>query len=100
LLFAIALGAGLIAIALGWTAIPEAGRNPASPEFGALRTDALRSVALATVLIGVAIAVSARRGRLLFVALLLVTWAAALVPAYQYIAFHPLPDFMRSAPRR
>lgn len=97
LLFVLATGSGLIAVFLALTAIPEAGRNPASTDFGWLRSQWLAGFAVAMVLVGLAIAMATGRARMLFVALLLIICAASVVPAYQLWAYQVMPDFHRSA---
>jgi hypothetical protein len=95
LLFFLAACSGLLVIFLALTAIPEAGRNPASPEFGWLRSDWLEGFVLATALIGLAIRIAAGRTRVLFACLLLITWVASTVPGYQFLAYQLVPDFKR-----
>jgi hypothetical protein len=94
-LFLLAACSGLLSILLAWSAIPEAGRNPASSDFGWLRSQWLVGFLLATVLIGLAIRLASGRTRALFVALLLINFAVSLVPGYQFCAYQGFPDLGR-----
>jgi hypothetical protein len=95
LLFLAAAGSGLLAVLLALSAIPEAGRNPASSDFGWLRTQWLEGFLLATALIGLAIRLASGPVKMLLAALLAITWAAGLVPGYQFVAYQILPDLER-----
>ncbi len=95
LFFSLAAGAGLLAIPLAWTAIPEAGRNPASSDFGWLRSQWFVGFVLATVLIGLAIRLASGRTRALFAALLLIDFAVSVIPGYQFCAYQGFPHFER-----
>ena len=74
------------------TSLPEPGRNPHSPEFGWLRSEWALSFAIATVLLGAAIAQSSGRVRLGLVGLLLVTWASGIAPAIEYYRERIVPS--------
>jgi Co/Zn/Cd efflux system component len=100
LLFFLATCSGLLAIGLALTAIPETGRNPASSDFGWLRSEWLEGFVLATALVGLAIRVASGRTKMLFATLLLVIWVAGLVPGYQFCAYQVLPDLERMITKR
>ncbi len=85
--FFVALCSGVLAILLAWTAIPETGRNPGSPEFGWLRKDWLVGFLIANALISLAIGIASPRTRILFAVFLLIIWGASIVPAYQYCLY-------------
>ena len=91
LLFFLAACAGLLAILLALTAVPETGRNPASTDFSWLRSQWLVGFVVAMALLALAIRVGAGRTRMLFAALLLLTCAASVVPAYQFCMYQLLP---------
>jgi hypothetical protein len=93
--FLLAACSGLLAILLALTAIPEAGRNPASSDFGWLRSQWLVGFLLATVLVGLAIRLASGRTRALFAALLLVIFAVSVIPGYQFCAYQVMPDIER-----
>lgn len=99
LFYLVATCAGVVTILLAVTAIPEADRNPASTDFGWLRSQWLEGFVVAVVLIGTAIGIAARRGRMLFALLLLIICAASAVPAYQFWAYQVMPDLCRSIAR-
>jgi len=52
----------------------------------------LEGFLVATVLVGLAIYLTSGRTRTLLAALLLITWAASLVPGYQFYRYQILPD--------
>ena len=93
--FLLASCAGVVAILLAWTAIPEAGRNPASTDFGWLRSQWLVGFVLATGLVGLAIILATGRTRALFAVFLLVIFAVSVIPGYQFFAYQVLPDLER-----
>jgi hypothetical protein len=96
LLFLLATCAGVVAILLALAAIPEAGRNPASTDFGWIRSQWLAGFVVAMVLVGPAIQIAADRVRILFAAFLLIICAAGVVPAYQFWAYQ-MPALHRFA---
>jgi hypothetical protein len=85
----------LLAIFLALTAIPETGRNPASSDFGWLRTQWLEAFVVATALLALTIYLTSGRIRMLFAALLLITWTASVVPGFQFWTYQILPDIKR-----
>ena len=95
LFFLVATSAGVVAILLAVTAIPDADRNPASPDFGWLRAQWLEGFVVAVLLTGLAIGLAARRVRMLLAVLLLIVGAVGVVPAYQFWAYQVMPDLHR-----
>lgn len=87
LLFIVAGCSGLLAILAAWTAIPEAGRNPASTDFAWIRNDWLLAFVLANAIVLPTIAVASDRVRTLFALFLLLIWGASIVPGYQYCLY-------------
>ncbi len=87
MLFVFALCSGVLAILLAWTAVPEAGRNPGSPEFGRLRNDWLAGFLLANAIISLAIGIGLGRTRILLTVFLIIIWGVSVVPAYQYCLY-------------
>ena len=96
LFFVLATCAGLLAIFLALTAIPDAGRNPASTDFGWLRSQWLAGFVVAAGLLGLAIRMAAGRARMLLALLLLIVCAASVVPAWQFWAYQLMPQVSRS----
>ncbi len=93
LVFVLATCSGVLAVFRALTALPEAGRNSASTDFGWLRSQWLVGFVVATALLGLAIRIASGRTRMLLATLLRVTWAAGVVPGYQFCAYQLLPDF-------
>ena len=99
LLFVLAALSGVYAILRALMAMPEPGRNPSSPEFGADRSEWFLGAAIASALIVAAILFASGRTRIALVTLLLIVWLFSMVPAYHFYMFHILPDLeRRSAP--
>jgi hypothetical protein len=79
--------ADLFSLFLAYTAMPEADRNPASPEFGALQWQWATAFAVAALLMGAAILAASATAKRLLVALLCVTLLFSAAPAahlYKY----------------
>jgi hypothetical protein len=86
-LIASALLADLFALVLGAISLPEADRNPASPEFGALQWQWAVVLVLAMFLMGGAMLAGSGRTRRWLAALLLLTLFFSIEPAthlYKY----------------
>jgi hypothetical protein len=82
-LIAVAVIAALLAILAGFASVPEPDRNPHSPEFGWLQWNWALAVAIATLLLGAAIAASRGRVRWTLIGLLLAMWMCGIEPAIQ-----------------
>jgi hypothetical protein len=94
-LVAVAVAMALLAILAGVTSVPEPGRNPHSPEFGWLQWDWALSIAIATLLLGAAIASSGSRLRWALVGLLLVMWLSGIEPAIHLFRERIMPQYLR-----
>ena len=94
-LIAVAVTMALLAILAGVASVPEPGRNPHSPEFGWLQWDWAVSIAIATLLLGAAIAASSGRGRWALVGLLLVMWMSGIEPAIHLFRERIMPQYLR-----
>jgi hypothetical protein len=92
---AVAVPMALLAILAGVTSVPEPGRNPHSPEFGWLQWDWAVCIAIATLLLGAAIASSSGRIRWALVGLLLVTWMMGIEPAIHLFRERIMPQYLR-----
>jgi hypothetical protein len=97
LMFVLATAAALIAMLFAVASLPEPDRNPHSPEFGWLRSEWALSFAIATVLLGAAIALSSGRVRFGLIGLLLVTWASGIEPAIEYYRERIVPSLCAPA---
>jgi hypothetical protein len=95
-LFVVAAAAALTAMLFAVASLPEPDRNPHSPEFGWLRSEWALSFAIATVLLGAAIALSSGRVRFGLIGLLLVTWASGIEPAIEYYRERIVPNLCGS----
>jgi hypothetical protein len=85
--FFVAACAGLWAMLMALSAIPEAGRNPASTDFAWVRNDWFVAFVFANILNLFAIWIASRIGKVLFASFLLLIWGASIVPAYQYYLY-------------
>jgi O-antigen ligase len=94
-LIAVAMLMAPVAIFAGVASVPEPGRNPHSPEFGWLQWDWVVFLAIATLLLGAAIAVSSGRVRWALVGLLLVTWMSGIEPAIHLFRERIMPQYLR-----
>jgi len=94
-LIAVAVTMALLAILAGVASVPEPGRNPHSPEFGWLQWDWAVAVAIATLLLGAAIASSSGRVRWALVGLLLVMWMMGIEPAIELFRERIMPQYLR-----
>ena len=94
-LIAVAVMMAPLAILAGVASVPEPGRNPHSPEFGWLQWDWAVAVAIATLLLGAAIASSSGRVRWALVGLLLVMWMMGIEPAIELFRERIMPQYLR-----
>ena len=96
-LIAVAVMMALLAILAGVASVPEPDRNPHSPEFGWLQWDWAVAVAIATLLLGAAIASSSGRVRWVLVGLLLVTWMMGIESAIELFRERIMPQYRRGS---
>jgi len=94
-LIAVAVTMALLAILAGVASVPEPGRNPHSPEFGWLQWDWAVFIAIATLLLGAAIALSRERVRWALVGLLLAMWMSGIEPGIQLFRERIMPQYLR-----
>jgi len=83
-----------------FTSVPGPGRNPHSPEFGWLQWDWAVIIAIATLLLGAAIAASSGRVRWALVGLLLMMWPERYRTGNPSVRERIMPQYLRPQCRR
>jgi hypothetical protein len=92
-LIVLAVTVDLFSLFLAATSLPEADRNPASPEFGALQWQWAVAFVLALLLMGSAILVASGSIRRWLLALLLLTLFLSIEPATHLYKYRIKPRF-------